>query len=412
MQVPRGSVGAMDLSYGAEAEAFRKEVCAFLAGCWQPGERAGGELRKFVRTFRQSSIDRGYLYRSVPRQYGGSEQPVDVIRAQVIREEFGKARAPMEVGGNGVNMTVPTLLENGTEEQRRLFIRKTIEGEYIWGQGYSEPGSGSDLASVRTKAELSPDGSTWIINGQKIWTSQGMQSTHMFMLVRSEPDAPKHDGITYLLIDLDQAGVTRRPIRQMTGEAGSHTFCEFFFDNAETPVSWQVGERGQGWKVSRTTLKHERASIGSADGLGNQFRKLVELAKEMGRIDDPLVRDRLAEIEGRVLSHRYSSFRLFSCAAAGEDPGSVQLMMKLLLTEIGHDIALLAQDLIGEAAMTEPVGAGGRGPRGARGPNKWLDQIMGSLGNSIAGGASNIQRNIIGERGLGLPRDLAITGEK
>lgn len=398
----------MDLSYGEAAEAFRKDVRGFLNEHWQPGERRGSELKEFVRDFRRAAIDRGYLYRSVPKRYGGSEQPVDVIRAQVIREEFGRARAPMEVGGNGVNMTVPTLLEKGTEEQRELFIRKTIEGDYIWGQGYSEPGSGSDLASVRTKGELSADGTKWIINGQKIWTSQGMQSTHMFMLVRTEPDAAKHDGITYLLMDLNQPGVTRRPIRQMTGEGGSHTFCEFFFDNAEAPVSWQVGERGQGWYVSRTTLKHERASIGSADGLGNQFKKLVELAQEVGRIGDPLVRDRLAEIEGRVLSHRYTSFRLFSCAAAGDDAGPVALMMKLLLTEIGHDIALLAQDLIGEAGLVEPEGAGGRGPRGPRGPNKWLDQIMGSLGNSIAGGASNIQRNIIGERGLGLPRDLAL----
>ena len=397
----------MDLSYGAEAESFRGEVRSFLEAAWSPGERRGAELGAFVKNFRRGAVERGYLYRSIPRRFGGSEQPVDVIRAQVIREEFARMRAPMEVGGNGVNMTVPTLLEQGTEEQKELFIRKTIEGEYIWGQGYSEPGSGSDLASLRTKAELSPDGAKWIVNGQKIWTSLGMQSTHMFMLVRTEPDAPKHDGITYLLIDLDQPGITRRPIRQMTGEQGSHTFCEFFFDNAETPASWQVGERGKGWYVSRTTLKHERAAIGSADGLGAQFRKLVELAKELGRADEPLVRDRLAEIEGRVLSHRYSSFRLFSCAAAGDEPGQVQLMMKLLLTEIGHDMALLAQELIGEHAMTEPAGAGGRGPRGPRGPNKWLDQIMGSLGNSIAGGTSNIQRNIIAERGLGLPRDGA-----
>jgi len=399
----------MDLSYGAEAEAFREEVREFLGEAWLPGERRGSELKEFIREFRRAAIERGLLYRSVPKQYGGSDQPVDVIRAQVIREEFGRARAPIEVGGNGVNMTVPTLLEKGTEEQRELFIRKTIEGDYVWGQGYSEPGSGSDLASVRTKGELSPDGTKWIINGQKIWTSKGMKSTHMFMLVRTEPDAAKHNGITYLLLDLDQPGVTRRPIRQMTGEAGDHTFCEFFFDNVETPVSWQVGERGQGWYVSRTTLKHERASIGSADGLGRQFSKLLELAREMGRIDDPLVRDRLVEIEGHVLSHRYTSFRLFSCAAAGDDPGPVKLMMKLLLTEIGHNMALLAQDLIGEAGMIEPTGARGRGPRG---PNKWLDQIMGSLGNSIAGGTTNIQRNIIGERGLGLPRDLAMSGEK
>ena len=400
----------MDLSYGAEAEAFRHEVRVFLADQWQPGERRKGELREFVRAFRRKAVDAGYLYRSVPKRYGGGEQPVEVIKAQVIREEFARARAPMEVGGNGVNMTVPTLLEKGTEEQRELFIRLTIEGDYVWGQGYSEPGSGSDLASVRTKGELSSDGSKWVVNGQKIWTSQGGKATHMFMLVRTEPDAAKHDGITYLLIELDQPGVTRRPIRQMTGMEGDDTFYEFFFDDAETPVSWQVGERGQGWYVSRTTLKHERAAIGGADGLGRQFAKLVELAKEMGRSGDPLVRDRLAEIEGRVMAHRYSSFRLFSCSAAGEDPGSVQLMMKLLLTEIGHDMALLAQELIGEHGLIEPGARSGASSR--RGPNKWLDQIMGSLGNSIAGGASNIQRNIIGERGLGLPRDLAMSAEK
>ncbi|MBA3939628.1 MAG: acyl-CoA dehydrogenase [Sphingopyxis sp.] len=403
----------MDLSYGEAAEAFRAEVRGFLSAHWPPApDMRGADLKQFVREFRARATDAGFLYRAIPKIYGGSEQPVDVIKAQVIREEFARARAPMEVGGNGMNMTVPTLLEKGTEEQKELFIRKTVSGEYIWGQGYSEPGSGSDLASVRTKGELSADGTKWIINGQKIWTSQGMQSTHMFMLVRTEPDAPKHDGITYLLIDLDQPGITRRPIRQMTGEEGDHTFCEFFFDNAETPVSWQVGERGQGWYVSRTTLKHERASIGSADGLGRQFSKLVELAQEVGRIDDPIVRDKLAQIEGFVLSHRYTSFRLFSCAAAGEDPGPVSLMMKLLLTETGHEMALLAQELIGEHGFVEPAGAGGRGNRGPRGPEKWMDQIMGSLGNSIAGGASNIQRNIIGERGLGLPRDLAMSGER
>lgn len=403
----------MDLSYGAAAEAFRTEVRAFLSLHWPPPSDArGADLKAFIRTFRALATAEGYLYRAIPKIYGGSEQPVDVIKAQVIREEFARARAPMEVGGNGMNMTVPTLLEKGTEEQKDLFIRKTVEGDYIWGQGYSEPGSGSDLASVRTKGELSADGSKWIINGQKIWTSQGMQSTHMFMLVRTELEAPKHDGITYLLVALNQPGVTRRPIRQMTGEEGDHTFCEFFFDNAETPVSWQVGERGQGWYVSRTTLKHERASIGGADGLGRQFAKLVELAKETGRIDDPIVRDKLAQIEGSVLSHRYSSYRLFSCVAAGEDPGPISLMMKLLLTEIGHEMALLAQELIGEHGFLEPAGAGGRGNRGPRGPEKWLDQIMGSLGNSIAGGASNIQRNIIGERGLGLPRDLAMSGER
>jgi alkylation response protein AidB-like acyl-CoA dehydrogenase len=402
----------MDLSYGTQAEAFRHEIRAFLKSAWQPGDLRKAELKAYVANFRLAATAQGYLYRAIPAQFGGSEQHADVIKAQVIREEFQRARAPMEVSGNGMNMTVPTLLEKGTLAQQELFIPKTMSGDYIWGQGYSEPGSGSDLASVRTKGELSDDGQTWLINGQKIWTSQGMQATHMFMLVRTEPDKSKHDGITYLLIDLDQPGITRRPIRQMTGEQGDHTFCEFFFDNAQTPISWQVGERGQGWYVSRTTLKHERASIGSADGLGNQFKKLVELAQEMGRSKDPVIVDHLAKIEGFIMAHRYSSFRLFSCAVAGDEPGPISLMMKLALTEIGHEMALLAQELLGEYAFIEPSSAGGRGQGGKRGPEKWMDQIMGSLGNSIAGGTSNIQRNIIAERGLGLPRDLAMSGEK
>lgn len=398
----------MDLSYGAEAESFRKEVRSFLKANWAPKSVEKADLGAYVSAFRKSATEAGYLYRAIPRKWGGSEQAPDVIRAQVIREEFARARAPMEVGGNGMNMVVPTLLERGTEKQRELFIRKTMSGEYVWGQGYSEPGTGSDLASVRTKAELVGD--KWIINGQKIWTSQGGKATHMFMLVRTEPDASKHDGISYLLLDLNQPGVKRSPIRQMTGESG---FYEFFFDDAETPSDWIVGERGEGWKVSRTTLKHERASIGSAAVLGSQFEKLVDLAREVERdgrpaIQDPLVQDALARIEGWVMAHRYSSYRIMSNAIAGEEAGMIGLMMKLLLTEIGHDIAISAQDILGELALLEPSPSG----QGPRGPEKWLDQIMGSLGNSIAGGTTNIQRNIVAERGLGLPRDLAMEADR
>ena len=394
----------MDLSYGADAEAFRAEVRSFLKKNWDPRSVDRSEMKSYVTSFRNIATSEGYLYRAIPKEFGGSEQAPDVIKAQVIREEFARARAPMEVSGNGMNMLVPTLLERGTQAQKDLFIRPTMSGEYIWGQGYSEPGTGSDLASVRTKAELVGD--KWIINGQKIWTSQGDKATHMFALVRTEPDAGKHAGISYLLIDLDQPGITRRPIRQMTGESG---FFEFFFDNAETPADWIVGDRGDGWNVSRTTLKHERASIGSAAMLGGQFEKLVQLAKTVERngkpaIEDPIIRDNLARIEGWVMSHRYSSYRIMSSAIHDEAPGNISLMMKLLLTEIGHDIALSAQELIAELGLLEPSPAGTRG----RGPEKWLDQIMGSLGNSIAGGTTNIQRNIIAERGLGLPRDLAM----
>ncbi len=237
------------------------------------------------------AVDAGYLYRAVPKRYGGSEQPVDVIRARVIREEFALCKAPTEVPGNGTNMLVPTLLECGTEDQKQRFIRPTLEGNFVWGQGYSELNAGSDLASVRTRAELV--GNEWVINGHKIWTSQGGQATHMFALVRTEPGAGKHEGISYLLVDLDQPGVVRRPIRQLTGEAG---FFEFFFDDVRTPADWLVGEGGKGWIVSRTTLAHERASIGSTDALGRQslqidppdhtkYRKLLASALAPGAVE-------------------------------------------------------------------------------------------------------------------------------
>ena len=393
-----------NLNYGAEAEAVRREVRAFLDENWQPNGRRGEALGAFTNDFRAAAIERGYLYRGIPKLYGGSEQPVDVVRAQVIREAFLEAHAPMEVGGNGMAMLVPTLLERGSDIQRECFIRPTLDGVFTWAQGYSEPGSGSDLASVRCRGEL--DGDHWVINGQKTWTSDGARATHMFALIRTEPEAPKHAGISYLLIDLDQPGVTRRPIRQITGEA---TFSEIFLEDVRTPADWIVGARGEGWAVSRTTLKHERASIGSANALGGTFAKLVDLARTTMRdgrpaIQDPMVRETLGRIEGWVLAHRCSSYRLFSLAAAGEEPGLVGLMMKLLLTETGHDMALLAQELISDAALIEPAPPGTRG----RGPEKWLDQILGTLGNSIAGGTTNIQRGIIAERGLGLPRDLAM----
>jgi alkylation response protein AidB-like acyl-CoA dehydrogenase len=395
----------MDLSYGAENEAFRGEVEAFLAAHWRPGERRGSELGGYIKGFRSEATDAGYLYRGVPRRFGGAEQSADVMRAQIIREAFGKARAPMEVMGNGMNMLVPTLLDRGADWQKERFIPPTVAGDYVWAQGYSEPGSGSDLASVRTRGVLA-DGE-WVINGQKIWTSGGQYSHYMFALIRTEPDAPKHQGISYLLIDMKQPGITVRPLRQMTGES---EFCEVFFDNARTPADWIVGERGQGWQVSRTTLKHERASIGNADRSEELVSRLVDLARKTTRFGRPAIEDReirqdLAALEGWALAHKYSSYRLFSLATDDREPGLMGLLSKLLVTDIGHEAARLAQELIGEEALLQPASARSGAKRGNE---RWLDQIMGSLGVAIAGGASNIQRNVISERGLGLPRDRTV----
>jgi len=398
----------MDLSYSAEYEAFRSEVRAFLAENWPPRSLdAALKRREQEALFRRRATEAAYLNRGIPKRYGGSEQPPDLLKAGIIREEFNRARAPMEVPGNGMMMLVPTLLECGKDWQKEQFVPKTVSGEYRWAQGYSEPNSGSDLASIRTRGELvdGPGGRQWVINGQKIWSTLAQHAHYMFALVRTEAQAGKHAGISYLLIDLRQPGITIRPLKQM---GGGEEFCEVFFNDARTPEDWIVGERGQGWAVSKSTLKHERSSVGGAAASRDLFLKLVDLAKKTQRngrpaIEDPVIRDRLLQLEGYVESHLYSNYRQLSMGGRGQDPGPVALMNKLISTNIGHDVARLARDIIGDDFMKMPAAEGSRGA----GPEKWNNQFMGSLGVAIAAGTSNIQRNVIAERGYGLPRDPA-----
>src|SRR5690554_964876 len=392
----------MDLSYSSEHLAFQDEVHAFLDMHWSPRKGLRGqEKRQAEFEFRQLAIDEGYLYRGIPRQYGGSEQTADVIKAQIIRDAFSLARAPMEAPGVGVGMLVPTLLECGTEWQKDNFVRPTLTGEIFWAQGYSEPNAGSDLAAIRTKGELIND--EWVINGQKVWSSLAQHAQYMFVLVRTEPSAPKHQNLSYLLIDLNQPGITVRPLKQITG---GEEFCEVFFDDARTPAHMLVGERGKGWKVSRTTLSHERSGfIGNAANSVNLFEKLVSLAKEAvidgkSAISNPDIRQRLATLEAHVISHQYSSYRQLSMTVHNQEPGIIGLMGRLLATNIVHEVAKLARGLIvDDLLISERLG-------GSRGPEKWNNHFFGSLGIAIAGGTSNIQRNIIAEGGLGLPRDV------
>jgi alkylation response protein AidB-like acyl-CoA dehydrogenase len=398
----------MDLSYGPQYEALRAEVRAFLGSSWPPrGADAALSRREQTLAFRRRAIEAGYLARSIPRRYGGSEQPPDSLAAQVIREEFARAGAPGEARGIGTMMLVPTLLERGAEWQKEKWIPSTVLGETLWCQGYSEPGAGSDLASLKTRAELVGD--EWVVHGQKIWTSDAQRADFMFCLCRTEPDAPKHAGISYLLIDMKQPGVEVRPLRQMTGDAD---FNEVFLTGARTPKDWIVGRRGEGWLVSRTTLKHERNSIGNADLSKSTFDALVELARRTRRggrpaLEDPEVRQRLVRIQGYVEAHLYSSYRQLTDDARGRSSGLLGLMNKLHYTNIGQEIAKLALDLLGDDGMLDPAGYDrqpGEPPRGSEG---WLVQTMWSLGVAIAGGTANIQRNVIAERGLGLPRDAA-----
>jgi alkylation response protein AidB-like acyl-CoA dehydrogenase len=396
----------MDLSYGKEYEEFRSQVRDFLAASWPPkGAEAELPRAEGAARFRDRATAQGYLGRGVPRNYGGSEQAPDEMKGNIIREEFSRAHAPMDVRGIGTSMLVPTLLEKGEEWQREKFVAATMRGDVHWCQGYSEPGSGSDLASLKTRAELVGD--EWVINGQKIWTTNAHTADWMFCLCRTEPGAQKHAGISYLLIPMDQPGIEVRPLRQMTGGAD---FNEVFLTDARTPADHIVGKRGEGWLVSRSTLKHERNSIGSAAQSAVMFQGLVHLAKTTQRngrpnTEDPVIRQRLARLEGYLKAHEYSGYRQLTKNAKGEDPGIIQMMSKLIATNIGSEVSKLALDLLGDDGLLSPTDSDGMISK-LRGNQSWLNQYMYSLGIAVAGGTANIQRNVIAERGLGLPRDV------
>jgi alkylation response protein AidB-like acyl-CoA dehydrogenase len=405
----------MDLSYSAEYEAFRTEVRQFLKEHWTdldaksdpgPGTRTtlmGAVIRtdEAATRFRIKAIERGYLYRFVPKRYGGGEQPADALKSLIISEEFRNAGAPGEIVGQGPSMLVPTLVQHGTEAQKQQFIRDTLLGKIGWCQGYSEPGAGSDLASLRTRAVL--DGDYWVVNGQKIWTSSADISEWMFCLVRTEPDAPKHQGISYLLVDMKTPGIDVRPLRQMTGDVD---FNEVFLDNVRVPVANLVGARGQGWKVSHSTLKHERQLIGASWMNRRMLEGMVLVAQGTnlrGRpaIQDPIIRQHLVELEAKLLATEYHGYRLLTLDTRNEDPGLAGMVAKLYGTVLGYDISKLAMDICADGSVLAP------GDDHAPAMGMFVTAYMWSLGNLIAGGAANIQRNIIAERGLGLPRDPA-----
>jgi alkylation response protein AidB-like acyl-CoA dehydrogenase len=279
-----------------------------------------------------------------------------------------------------------------------------------WCQGYSEPGSGSDLASLQASAVL--DGNSWVINGQKIWTSSAREADWMFGLFRTEPDAGKHAGISYLLVDMKADGVDVRPLKQMTG---SLEFNEVFFDDVCTPAENIIGARGEGWKISRATLVHERNLIGNPRMMTEQFDQLLELARSVRRggrpaIEDPRVRERLAEIECFVRCVETTNLRMLSASIHGEELKAMlpMLMIKLYSTDVTQMIATTAWDLLGGDGLVEGDASEWYSRDGTSAA--FVNNYMFSLGPAIAGGASNIQRNIIAERGLGLPRDLRPPG--
>jgi alkylation response protein AidB-like acyl-CoA dehydrogenase len=397
----------MDLEYGEEYERFRESVRVFLKGWPLVGEEAELPVEQQEAIFRKRGIEAGFVYRSIPTEYGGSGQPSDALKDKIVVEEFYKAGAPRDLSTQGAGLLAPTLIEFGTEEQKKRYVPPALTGEENWCQGYSEPGSGSDLASLQCQARL--DGDEWVINGQKIWTSSAQRAHMMFGMFRTEPNAKKHEGISYLLVPMDSAGLEVRPLREMSG---GYEFNEVFFTDVRIPVGNIVGSRGQGWQVSRATLVHERNLIGNPFMMREAFNDLVELARRKTRngrpaIEDPSIRQRIAEIEGYVRTNETSNMRQLTAAQRGEMIKVMRPMMmnKIYSTDTTQRIMRCAYDLLGAdgvlAPLDEELDTWGRTTT----ETGWVLQYMFSLGPSIAGGASNIQLNIIGERGYGLPRD-------
>ena len=389
----------MDLSYGPEYETFRNEVRSFLDAHRDEAPRGQGFRSANALGWQRLLIEHGYAARTIPREYGGYGADIDILKSRIIGEEFARAQLIPGMGGQGISMLVPTLLELGTDEQKKRFIPPTLRGEMVWCQGYSEPNAGSDLASLKTRAVL--DGDDWVVNGQKIWTSTAQVADWIFCLVRTEPDAPKHQGISFLLFSMKTPGIEVRPLKTMTGDS---TFNEVFFTDVRVPKHQIVGKRGEGWFVANAILRHERGSLGDPNAIFTRLSALIELFRREtvdGRrlIDDAVFRDRLMRVQGNVMAMRFNDLRLLSAQLNGQDAPLARLVVKLNGTELRHDLEGLAIDALGELGLLYE-----QSPY-VRDNGSWQAQYMFYLGLIIGGGTSQIQKNIIGERGLGLPRE-------
>ncbi|HEY2483050.1 MAG TPA: acyl-CoA dehydrogenase family protein, partial [Caulobacteraceae bacterium] len=379
--------------------AFRDEVRSFLASHRDQMPRDVGASRKRVLAWQALLIAHGYAGRTIPKAYGGFGAQPDILKSRIIAEEFTTARAPMGLAGQGVSMLIPTLLEMGAEAQKRQWIGPTLRGEVVWCQDYSEPGSGSDLASLSTRAI--EDGDDFVINGQKIWTSTAAQADMIFCLVRTEPDAPRHAGISYLLFSMKTPGIEVRPLKTMTGRA---EFNEVFFTDVRVPKSQIVGQRGEGWRVANATLKHERGMLGDPNAAEGRLAEIFELMRSetvsgTRLIDNPMLRDRLMALQARVLAMKFNGLRVLTSQIAGESSGMAGLVVKLQGCELNHQLAAFAIDALGELGVLYD------GSPHLRAHGLWQQRYMFDLGLIIGGGTAQIQKNIIAERGLGLPRE-------
>ncbi|MFN0148834.1 MAG: acyl-CoA dehydrogenase family protein [Dehalococcoidia bacterium] len=390
----------MDLKFGAREEALRAEVRAFLHESLPSDRETEGfgsrtdAAFEDAREFNRKLAARGWIAPAWPREYGGLG--ASIFEQIVFNEEFGYHGAP-DTGtrGFGVGMIGPTLIIHGNEAQKKHYLPKITSGEHIWCQGYSEPGSGSDLASLQTRAVR--DGDEYVINGQKIWTSGGHRANQMFTLVRTDPEAPKHRGISFLLID-DIKNVPGLTIRPLVNMANRHHFNEVFFEDVRVPARNLIGEENRGWYVGMTLLDFERSGIGTT---ASQRKTLESLADTLrGAPADVRAKHRLKLADFVVANNvgKYIGYRIGHIQAKGGVPNYEASVAKIYQSELGQRIYNFGVNMLGLAGQFVPEER--RAPLGGALPENYL----GSVPSSIYSGTNEIQRNIIATRGLGLPR--------
>lgn len=402
----------MDVTYPPEAEAFRVHVRGVLQehlpANWNgTGALADDERRQFVASWRKTLAAEGLLAVSWPKAYGGAG--LTEIEQVVLAEEFARHGAPAGTENDtfGIRLLGNTLIALASEETKAHFLPRILSGDDVWCQGFSEPDAGSDLAALRTRAEL-VDGH-WVINGQKIWTSAAAEANWIFILARTDPAAPKHRGISFLLVPMDQPSVEVRPIRNAAGYEG---FSEVFFTDARTRCEHVVGDVNDGWRVAMTLLGFERGSKVTTDAIRyrRELDRLVELARERACDSDPAIRDELAWCHSRVELMRLRGYRALTRFLRGERPGPEAAISKVVWSEYLQRYSSLAMQILG-AEILAPTGQGNDGAlqvaeAGTENSSQcWVDVYLHARAATIYAGSSQIQRNVIGERLLGLPKE-------
>jgi alkylation response protein AidB-like acyl-CoA dehydrogenase len=382
----------VDLTLSSAEEAFRDELRSWLADN-HPGEEPTGDEAAFDfrRSWQRKLNDAGWAGLSWPKDYGG--RGATLIEQAIFNEETARAGTPTVANVLGLAMGGPTVIAHGTEEQKRRYLPPILSAEEIWCQGFSEPESGSDLASLKTRAVR--DGNEWVVTGQKVWTTFAHHAKWCMLVARTDPEAPKHKGLTYFLMDVEQDAVQVRPLVQITGEA---EFNELFIEEARIPHENIVGGEGNGWAVAITTLMHERATLafGLQVSVRIALRQLLEHARESRAMDgqvaseDPIIRQRIAQllIESEVL--RLNAYRSLSATMRSGVPGPEGSLGKWHWSEVNQALTELAMDIAGPRAVTAE--------------DEWTYRFLRARANSIEGGTTEILKNIVAERVLGLPR--------